>query len=62
MIRTDDPIADFLTHDYEEHIKELSRPVCCECDRSITDNVYYDFYGMIYCERCAREHRVVLDE
>ena len=62
MIRTNDPIQDFLNYDYEQYIKEISRPVCCECGDYITDEYLWDFHGMYYCEKCMRDHRERIDD
>ena len=52
MSFTDDPVADFLTHD-REHADRLDRlPKCAHCGEPIQDDYGYEYEGEIYCEEC----------
>ncbi len=53
---TDDPIADFERHERQQQ-EQLERfPVCCECDKPITDEHYFEINGECLCEGCLNEH------
>jgi hypothetical protein len=54
--RTDDPLADFDRWDREQQ-RELERlPVCCECDKPIQDEIYYEFDGEYICPECLENN------
>ena len=56
MMLSDDPIRDFANWDYEQLLKEQTCPVCNDCGDPITDDKYWEFHGLYYCERCVQEH------
>ena len=62
MYRTDDPIADFNRHDYEEQKRLASRPTCSVCGEPITTETAYRFNDELICEDCMCEHRIYIEE
>ena len=67
MLRTDDPIADFLRHD-EEQQRQLDRlPKCAYCHEPIQDNHCYAIDGDLVHLDCAidyldSDYRVNVDD
>lgn len=53
--RTDDPYADFCSHEREQERLEAILPECDYCGRTI-DEHYYNIYGETVCEDCLDEH------
>ena len=62
MYRTDDPIADFNRHDYEQERWLESRPTCSECGEPIITETAYRFNDELICEDCMYEHRIYIEE
>ena len=60
---TDNPLADFATHDFEQQ-KELEKlPRCSHCDEPITDEFCYMVNDEPVCESCMNRHyRVSVDD
>ena len=52
MSFTDDPVADFLTHDREQADRLDRLPKCAHCGEPIQDDYCYEYEGEIYCEEC----------
>ena len=55
MIRTDDPVADFLRHDRQQQEELKRRPICADCDEHIQEEFCYEFNGEYICERCLED-------
>lgn len=55
MYRTDDPYADFQSHEREQERLAAQLPKCDICGRPV-DDTYYNLYGEICCEDCLDEH------
>lgn len=52
---TDDPIADFATHDFDQQ-KALERlPLCCICGEPITDEYAYMLMNDWYHKDCFEQ-------
>lgn len=62
MIRTDDPLRDYMRWEDEEYLKELARPICCECGEHILGEYVWDFHGCYYCESCVNDHKILIDD
>ena len=62
MYRTDDPIADFNRHDYEQERWLESRPTCYECGEAITEEYAYMIDSNYICHECMEEHRIYIEE
>ena len=60
---TDDPLADFHRHDAQCE-KALERlPRCCECDKPIQDEFYYEVNDEPICPECMNDnHRKAVDD
>lgn len=53
--RTDDPYADFCSHEREQERLAAQLPECDYCGKHVDDHYYY-IDGEIYCEDCLREN------
>mgnify|MGYP003324246704 CR=1 FL=1 len=53
--RTDDPYADFCSHEREQERLAAQLPECDYCGRTIDDH-YYSINGEILCEICMDEN------
>ena len=53
MYRTDDPVADFHRHDWEQEAWLKKLPVCCICHEPIQSEELFDIEGDLYCEDCG---------
>ncbi len=57
MCYTDDPVADFMRHDYEQQ-KALARlPKCCRCLMPIQQDDAVCIDGEYYCDECLDSMR-----
>nr|DAI90265.1 MAG TPA: Tungsten formylmethanofuran dehydrogenase subunit E/gapdh domain-like fold, structural genomics.9A [Caudoviricetes sp.] len=56
MYYTDDPVTDFLRHDYETEKKVNKLPVCECCGEHIQDGYYYEINDEPICENCLNDH------
>lgn len=56
MFRTDDPVADFLTHDAERESALVLLPKCSCCKERIQDDDLYDFDGELVCPECVIDY------
>lgn len=58
VLRTDDPVSDFLRHDEEQNRWLESLPECADCGEPIQDDHYYEYNGENICPRCNEDlHR-----
>jgi ribosomal protein L34E len=53
LFYTSDPVADFANYDREQAKRLAKLPKCDRCRKPIQDEYLFDFYGDVYCERCA---------
>lgn len=56
-IRTDDPVADAATHDWETQRWLDSLPKCERCDEPIQQEKAVCIDGKYYCDECLDELR-----
>ena len=61
MYRTDDPVADFLKWDAEQHEKLKKLPKCSECGEHIVQEAAVCIDGKWYCDQCLKDMRKWLD-
>lgn len=54
---TDDPLADFHRHDAQCENALARLPRCCECDKPIQSEFFYEINGEYICPDCMSEHR-----
>lgn len=54
MYYTDNPHADFDSHDREQSEWLDTLPVCCRCGEPIQDEDLYDIDDNLYCEECMK--------
>lgn len=52
---TDNPIRDYDRYCAEQEREMEKYPVCCCCDKSITDDFLFYIEGDIYCEECMKD-------
>lgn len=62
MNRTDDPVADFLTHDREQQERLSKYPRCADCGEYIVDEKLYHIDDKFYCEECMEDYHRYTDE
>lgn len=63
MFYTDDPVADFHSHDAEQERKLDKLPECYECGNKIQSEYCYEINGEYICEECLKEnHRKLTDD
>ncbi len=55
MYRTDDPYADFCSHEREQERLAAQLPECDYCGSSIDDH-YFNINGDIICEGCLNDN------
>lgn len=55
MIRTDDPVHDFMVHDLEQQRMLEQLPVCGYCNEEIQDDYYFEINEEPVCEECLNE-------
>ena len=53
---TDDPIADFYSHDAEMQRSLEKCPICSECGEYVQDDTYYDINGEVVCIECLNDN------
>ena len=53
---TDDPVADAAAYDAELARLEKELPVCCNCDRPVMDDYYYEINDEVICAECLDKH------
>jgi formylmethanofuran dehydrogenase subunit E len=53
---TNDPIADFLRHDAEQHAWLDSLPRCSECEEPIQDDSCFEFGDELICDECMHSN------
>ena len=53
--RTDDPYADFCSHEREQEWLAAQLPECDHCGKTV-DDYYYNINGDIICEDCLNEN------
>lgn len=56
MSWTDDPVRDAERHEAEKDKALKQRPVCCECDHHIQDDVCYEFGDGLICPDCLKDN------
>ena len=63
MYYSDSPERDFDRWDAEQN-RQLERlPICCECDRPIQDDYFYEFNDDYICEECLRDnHKKAIED
>ena len=59
---SDDPVRDYSRWETEQYLKELKRPVCCDCGEHIMDEYMWEFHGQFYCERCVEDHKEAIED
>lgn len=58
VLRTEDPVADFLRHDEEQNRWLESLPECADCGEPIQDEHCYEINDEYICPRCMEDlHR-----
>lgn len=57
VIRTDDPVADFLIHDEEQNRLLENLPECSDCGHVIQDEEAYYINGEWICENCMDSYK-----
>lgn len=62
MIRSDDPERDYAQWETEQYLYEMACPVCNDCGEHITDEHYWEFHGVFYCESCLDNHKYYVDD
>ena len=55
MIRTDDPVADYMAYDAEQQRRMEQLPVCSYCREEIQDDYYFEINEEPVCEQCLNE-------
>ncbi len=59
---TDDPVADFHSHDAQKERWLESRPECYECGNKIQDEYCFEVNDEYICEECMKDnHRKSVD-
>ena len=56
VVRTEDPVADFLRHDEEQNRWLEQLPVCEYCQDEIQDDYYFEINESAVCENCLIQH------
>ena len=56
MSFTDDPVADFLSHDREQADRLERLPKCAHCGDPIQEDYGFEYEGDLYCEECFDWH------
>ena len=56
MIYTDDPVADYDRHCFEQQMKLEALPTCCECNEYIQDEECFEFDGKFICPDCLKDN------
>ena len=54
MSYTDDPVYDYDCHCREQEQRLAKYPVCCCCDKHITDDFLFYIEEMTWCEECMK--------
>ena len=56
MIRTDDPIRDYMAYDSEQEARRDRLPVCAYCDNPIEDDHYFLINDEVICSECLESY------
>ena len=60
---TDNPIADFAEHDFQQQKVLEQLPICSECGETIQDTQCYEINGEYICDDCmCTNHRKWVDD
>ena len=57
MLRTDDPVKDAETYEWEKNHMNRDIPECEECGYRVDEDYYYEFDGKVICPDCMKQHR-----
>ena len=56
MIYTDEPVADYDRHCFEQQKQLETLPKCCECDKYIQSDECYEFEEGYICPDCLKDN------